>query len=367
MGRPSYGPSHNNSNRDLSEGFLEMLGGVSKVIAYLGGGASILSFGLLMWYAYSFTTGSPTPEATHQALSNILLAKTVLALGLIGFGVGTAYIWWGEPKLPITHAVVAVVVAGAPFYTPMALGTVKNIVPATAMQTAQTAGAVFVMIAAIVLIVDVGIRIKDRSAVGMKADQLKFGKGVKEELDLKVVFMGKCWQLPFCRKFVRERCPIYHSGRTCWKERVGCMCEEEVIRNALEGKTIPKEMLKSAKYIPRNNKLTLAQKAARCRQCVIYNEHQKQKYRLWLVITNVGCVGLSVLLWNPLLAGLNGALSGIDSVVKNVLVNSGDVKIHDMLNGQGMPFVPLLLACILLIGFTYALKLLEFLIFKAKI
>lgn len=366
MSNPSYGPSHNNSNRDLSQGFLEMLGGIARGLAYLGGLASLLSFGLLVWYAVSFASGSPSAAATQQALSNVLLAKTVLALGLIGFGVGTAYIWWGEPKLPITQGIVAVVVAGAPFYMPLVFSLGSNPVPAKALETAQTAGTVFVMIAAVVLVVDVAIRIRDRASVGMKADQLKFGKGVKEELDLKVVFMGKCWQLPYCRKFVRERCPIYHAGRTCWKERVGCMCEEEVIRNAMEGKTIPKEMLRSAKYIPKNNKLTFAQKTARCRQCVIYNEHQKQKYKLWLAITNVGSLALAVLLWSPLLAGLNGALSGVDKVLHNVLV-TGDVKVKDMLSAEGLPFLPMLLACMMLIAFTYTLKLLEYLIFKLKI
>lgn len=367
MHKPTYGPSNNNSNRDLSEGFLEMLGGIAKILAGVGGFVSLLSFGLLVWYAYSFSSGIPSDEATRQALSNILLARTVLALGLIGFGVGTAYIWWGEPQLPISHAVAAILVAGAPFYMPMIVGTVKNVVPATAMQTAQTAGIVFVMIAVVVLIVDVAIRIKDRASVGMKADQLKFGKGVKEEVDHKVVFMGRCWQLPYCRKFVRERCPIYHSGRTCWKEKVGCMCEEEVIRNAMEGKTIPKELLKSAKYIPKNNKLTLAQKNARCRQCVIYNEHQKQKYRLWLALTNLGSLVLAVVLWTPLNVGLTAALSGIDNVIKGVLVSGGDVKLQKMLTDSNMPFVPLLVGCLMLISFTYALKLLEYLIFKVKI
>ena len=345
---------------------MEMLGGIAKVLAYLGGVASLLSFGLLIWYAFSFSSGSPTKEAVSMALSNILLARNVLALGLIGFGVGTAFMWWGEPKLPIVQVVVAALVAGTPFYLPLIVGEVKNVVPAKAMETAQASGVVFVMIAAVILIVDVAVRIKDRSSVGMKADQLKFGKGVREELDLKVVFMGKCWQLPYCRKFVRERCPIYHAGRTCWKERVGCMCEEEVIRNALEGKTIPKDSLRTNKYIPKNNKLTLAQKAARCRQCVIYNEHQKQKYKLWLVITNVGSLALAVLLWNPLLAAFNGALGSIDKVIKGVLV-TGEVNVKGMLEGQGMPFVPMLLACIMLITFTYALKLLEYLIFKVKI
>src|SRR5205823_3893098 len=119
----------------------------------------------------------------------------------------------------------------------------------------------------------------------VKKDTLKYGKGIKEEQNIRNTFMGKCWQLPYCRKFVRERCLIYHSRRTCWKERVGCMCEEEVIRNAMENRTIPKDAVAAAKYIPVNNRITMAQKRERCRQCVIFNEHLKHQYRLFLPVT----------------------------------------------------------------------------------
>ena len=57
------------------------------------------------------------------------------------------------------------------------------------------------------------------------------------------------------------------------------MCEEDVIRGAMEGRVISKDALVAATMIPRNNKLTIAQKKERCKTCVIYNEHQKHKYR----------------------------------------------------------------------------------------
>ncbi|MFX8664601.1 hypothetical protein ABTM59_19190, partial [Acinetobacter baumannii] len=71
------------------------------------------------------------------------------------------------------------------------------------------------------------------------------------------------------------------------------MCEEQVIQDAMAGKIIPKDMVKAAAMIPRNNKLTMAQKMQRCRQCVIFNERQKHKYNAALPVTALTFVALS--------------------------------------------------------------------------
>ncbi|MBI3721069.1 MAG: hypothetical protein HY248_00825 [Fimbriimonas ginsengisoli] len=167
---------------------------------------------------------------------------------------------------------VALIVVLVPQYIPPLVGEPRNEIAINCYKVITTAGTVYAVFAALVLLIDIGIRARDRFVVGVKADQIKFGKGMVEEKDKQNVFMCKCWQLPYCRKFVRERCPIYHARRSCWRERVGCMCEEQVIRNAMEGKTIPKNVLAAAAFIPKNHKLTMAQKRNRCRQCVIYNE-----------------------------------------------------------------------------------------------
>jgi hypothetical protein len=174
--------------------------------------------------------------------------------------------------------------------------------------------------------------------------------------------MGKCWQLPFCRKFVREKCPIYHAKTACWKELVGCMCEESVIRNAMENKPIPKDALLAAKMIPRNNKLTEAQKKERCRNCVIYNEHQRHKYKLYMPSVVLTFLAIYALFHGPLIAAVNGLVSSVNRVVHRVALDT-----------SGKPFqapaffTETLLAVFFIIGLTYAMKTLEYLIFRARV
>jgi hypothetical protein len=212
-----------------------------------------------------------------------------------------------------------------------------------------------------VLVVDIFIRVRERAKTGAKADQLRYGKGIKEEDDRPNVFMGKCWQLPFCRKFVRERCPIYHAKVACWRERVGCMCEEEVIRNAMDNKPVPKDTLMAAKYIPRNNKLTDAQKADRCRQCVIYNEHQKHKYKLALPVVLLAFVGGYVLLRTPMLEATGAVVDQFNRIF-------GMATLRDPSQfAVPMAFQEVLLLSLVIVLLTYALKLLEYLIFKIKV
>jgi hypothetical protein len=211
-------------------------------------------------------------------------------------------------------------------------------------------------------VVQVTIAVRERVKVGTKADHLKFGKGIKEEADRKNVFMGNCWQLPYCRKFVRERCPIFHSKRTCWKERVGCMCEEEVIRNAMENKPIPRDAVLAGNMIPKNHRLTPQQKFERCKTCVIYNEHQRHKYKLMLPVTVLSFVVGYVLLHNPLVATFGFTIERINRVIHNATLSGGGSSFV-----APTAFVECLMFVCALMLLTYALKVLEFVIFKLKI
>jgi flagellar biogenesis protein FliO len=230
-----------------------------------------------------------------------------------------------------------------------------------ALSAIQLGGSVYGLIAIVVTAADVIVRVKSRAKNGVKSEQLKYGRGVKEESDRQNVLLGKCWQLPFCRKFVRERCPIYHAKRTCWKELVGCMCEEAIIRNSMENRPIPKDELLAAQMIPRNNKLTIAQKKERCRSCVIFNEHQRHKYKVYMPAVVLGYVAAYILLRVPLLAATEALLTAINKVVQASTLNRG---------GNFTPphaFVEMLLAVFFVIALSYSMKILEFAIFRAKV
>ncbi|MCC7230943.1 MAG: hypothetical protein IT203_11170 [Fimbriimonadaceae bacterium] len=350
------------SDRGLSEAFHDFLSGAARLLFYLGLLLGLGSVAFCVYTAMAFSGGAVSaPEA--QALSNIELFQKLIISGMLAAGIGAAFLFWGEELL----GGIMLIVAGLLYFSPLILTSAAGVqadnkVVQAALGTIQMGGSILGALGILLLVVDIANRIKDRAQQGAKADQLKYGKGVKEEADRQNVFMGKCWQLPFCRKFVRDKCPIYHAKRTCWKEQVGCMCEESVIRGAMEGKLIPKDEVAAAAYIPTNNKLTFEQKRERCKQCVIFNEHQKHKYRALLPTIVLGFAAFYIIFRNMLLAATGGIVSKMSQIVGTLTfskTNSGEA-----VSG---PFQELLLICLMFILLAYVLKLLEHLIFKLKI
>jgi hypothetical protein len=359
MSKPSnYGP-----NFDIEDAFGGFLDAAAKLCFWAGMGAVVLSVGFLGFYFFHFLNGATGDEIAHASTFIPLMSKLLVA-GSIAGAVGSTYLFWGEETLHAIQLIVAGALWFAPFLLPM-MASGQNVTDTSgkALQAIQQGGTILGIISLGALVIELAIRMRARMIEGAKADSLKYGKGIKEEKNIQNRFMGKCWQLPYCRKFVRERCPIYHSRRTCWKERVGCMCEEEVIRNAMENRPIPKDAVAASRYIPVNNRITMGQKRERCRQCVIFNEHLKHKYKLFLPITISGFALLYVVARNPLLAWTGSLITQLDRLFGQVTLGAGSVK------GQlGMlPFQELLLGCFMIVLLAYVLKVLEYVIFKLKV
>lgn len=355
------------ANTDTSDALMGFLDTAARFMLWASLLALAASLGFLLYTYMVFAGGAAAQGASvAQANANVDMLSKVLFASIFALAVATSFLWWGEETLAPLQLIGALALFFSPMYLPSMLGGGQAPqIESAVLKSVQTAGAIAGIVAIFCAVGDVAGRIKTRARQGSKADQLKYGKGVKEERDVQNVFMGKCWQLPFCRKFVRERCPIYHARRTCWKERVGCMCEEEVIRNAMEGRVIPKDMVAAAKFIPRNAKLTQDQKAERCRQCVIYNEHQKHKYKLALPVV-VGGVGLAYILGRTqLLDGLAVLLDRANRVVASATYQKPGSLAQE---STGFTvFKELLLVCFMLIIIAYLMKLIEYLFFKLKV
>lgn len=360
-------PEKYGSRFNADEALVALLDNGAKFALYGGLLALIVSVGFLV-STYSAFSGTQPPGSPEQAMSNIAMLQKLLLAGGVAAIVGTTYMFWGEETLGIFQLGFSAALWFAPIYLPGMMGGPAGVAPsevaATALQTIQQGGTIMGLLAIAVLVADIATRARQRAKEGSKADQLKYGKGQKEERDIQNVFMGKCWQLPFCRKFVRERCPIYHARRTCWRERVGCMCEEEVIRNAMENKAIPKDMVAAARYIPQNHKIPLEAKKERCRQCVIYNEHQKHKYKALLPVMVLAYIGLYALLRTPLLEGTKQLLSGVDRAFSSLTFQKEGAVAQKMTSGT---FHEVLLVCFLVVALAYSLKALEYAIFKLKV
>jgi hypothetical protein len=359
--QPSYKPTDT-----VGEAFAGFLDAMARFLFWAGIVVTLISTAILFFqFQASVNLSGGFNEA--QAAANTALFGKIMIAGVVSLFVGTTYMFWGEEVLAAIQILGSALFFFGPPFLPGAMGGAQpTLAGQAALGAIQTGGLVFGLFSICSLSVDLYLKAKERIRQGARADQLKFGKGLKEEKEINNVFMGNCWQLPFCRKFVREKCPIFHSKRTCWKEQVGCMCEESVINNAMEGRIIPKDAVAAAKMIPINNKLTSAQKFERCKSCVIYNEHQKQKYKLLLPVTIALFVGAWLLIRANLMYVVDNAIGNLDKMMGKVTFNaSGNVS--ESINQSSIPFQEIALGCVMLIVFAYLLKVLEFLIFKAKL
>ncbi|MBS1724001.1 MAG: hypothetical protein JSS66_13735 [Armatimonadetes bacterium] len=343
---------------------------ICRFVFTVGVAAALIGLAFLIFnYASS---NQAFGEVAKQATANINTFGTLMMAGLVLAGLAVSYLQWGEEVLGPLLLIAWAALFFSPLYLPSMFGNGSSTdVGQFALTTIQRSSIPAGIIGLIVVIADVATRTRLRIREGTKADQLKFGKGLKEEKDIRNVFLGKCWQLPYCRKFVRERCPIYHARRTCWKERVGCMCEESVIRNAMEGRVIPSDAVAAAKYIPQNHKLTADQKAERCRQCVIFNEHQKHKYKLAMPVAIGGMGAVYVLFHEPLNLAVKGGISGIDSMVGKATLRKDEKGTDLTRSGLGgdntINFSEIILIALLIVGLAYVIRFIEYLVFKAKV
>jgi len=341
---------------DISEAFQEFLTGCAKTVMILGAVASAISVGLLVFTCFRVTGDASSASQIADAVRNVEIFQKVLIVGVLGLATGSTYLMWGEELLGAGQLLIAAALYFAPLYLPGMFGT-PNKASQNALGALQVGGTVLGLIGLCVLIADIAVRVTGRVKTGTKTDQLKYGKGIKEEKGKQNILLGKCWQLPFCRTFVRDNCPIYLTKRTCWKELVGCMCEEQVIRNAMEGKTIPKDAVLAANFIPKNHKLSMQQKKERCYSCIIYNEHQRHKYKVGMPAVVVGFITFYAVFHGLLVEAVGAILTKINHVVNGATMGAA---------GNYTPppmFVEVMLAFFMLIALTYVMKLLEFAIF----
>ena len=366
MGRPNPQNFNNNALGDTAASFTD---GLAKLLFYGGALASVIGIGILVFQI--FGSGGADAQAVAQAVQLQEILRQLALWGILAAALGASWLFWGEEVAGPIMLIAGLALALSSAYMPMAIGGDGSELQRNAIQYLSISGYPAILVGVILIIVDIVQRARIRVIEGAKAEQMKYGKGMKEERDVRDVFMGKCWQLPYCRKFVRERCPIYHAKRTCWKERVGCMCEESVIKNAMEGKTISKDMIAASKFIPQNTKLSAAAKAERCRQCVIYNEHQKHKYKLFLPIVFMGVSAVFIGLHSVLADIIQGALAAVDNVYKGATMQPGtelDPAVQaTSVSGGAIPYNLVILVVLALVTMAYAIKVLEFLIWKLKI
>lgn len=351
----------------------EALNWLGSRIFWVSIGTTVALTVWLIYYAMHFATiAQLSPDAAQTAADTIFKLQVGLSISLALFGICFSINFAGDVALPFTLFGLAALY----FFTPELLplsglvpeASVANMIELTRLSMAALsfAGMLLGVGATVYQVVDVSIRVRQRLKYGSREEALGKTEVKEEDDEVRNVFFGKCWQLPFCRKFIRQSCPIYHSRRTCWKERVGCMCEESVILDALQGKVIPRDAIAAARYIPHNTRLNAEQKAERCRNCVIYNEHQRHKYNLLLpaaiALTAIGYI----VLHDGLLNATNRVLRDLDSAVSRFAFTTAETGKELVAPVPGF-LDEVMLILVMLFVLAQLVRAIEFAVFKLKI
>lgn len=134
----------------------------------------------------------------------------------------------------------------------------------------------------------------------------------------------------------------------------------EVVKTSRSAPVIPK--------IPTSN-LPKYVKVERCRNCIIYNEHQRMKYQ---VLAPLVVIGIPALTWWKLgdISGwINTLFTSVDSIMSRLSLASTPKSVNFMesLNSSGQAAQYMILFCVVIIITSMALRFLEYCIFKLKI
>jgi hypothetical protein len=374
-----------------------------------------VALGAYVLYGFMFgevgNWSSLTPDNRARLLNNITGAIFWFNISFSVMMLTICILYYDEETLGYVLIAAGVFCYyGVPFmFSMMSLGTLeewnrtRNLPALAAYNEIMMLGLILAIPGGILTIRDIILRLADGSR--RKREEftaLQYGGSVKEEKEVSPALIGvfaKCWQMSYCREAIRKRCPIFHARTRCWKQRVGCMCEENVIRKAMDSlinkedmdlikkeepvnasvgglppqkteemprREIVRDIAPKDVKIPHNPNLTSAQKKERCRNCVIYNEHQRLKYQFLSPLVIIIIPLVCFIYFEQIQTGLNSLLSGADRIMANLSLGANPASLS-LTSSVSSAAQYIILACLMVIALTWTLRFLEYVVFKLKI
>jgi hypothetical protein len=266
--------------------------------------AVVLSFSYLMWIiirgdlGYQLIGGTQLEviarglEFGRKALLYSLWFLVLLSLarhyrteavGYLAAAAG-ALCWYGMPILIARYA------------PPTAAEELQTVAQAL-LQSFRNSGSVMFIVGVLRVVIGriVLMTYQPRSAQVTRLPGVLYGDGpAAPELVGRRSMMRKCWELHFCRGSVRTTCPRYTEGVACWRKRSGCYCDHDLASNLMssvggnasikmqvaeELETQQRRAQELQRRLSRHQQRSKQASAKLCRECPIYLEHQKFKYR----------------------------------------------------------------------------------------
>lgn len=179
----------------------------------------------------------------------------------------------------------------------------------------------------------------------------------------------QCWDMAFCREYVKNVCPAWDKRKPCWRIKSGCYCDEGTIMRAMTSGAADNPSMRGIVQSLRMEKarrdsMSAKQKRMRCRRCVIYSEHQRQKYRILSPLVFPAVIVAFLIFRDRLTWGSMYVFHSTDRFMSFLMHQHQN---SFSLAGEEHIFVTLAMVWLWLMVVSYSLRALEYLIFDLQV
>lgn len=389
--------------------------GYVMTIAFIAAGLAAIYFFYNLFTGQLAQADSLPPVDRTRITGVISTAGQILLAGLAIGTLAAAFILVVEETTGYFIAIAALAIGfGIQFAYQTLGGNISSQAMRQVFAAFQNASYIPLGIGVILIVRDVITRlISAMSSKQVDQTVLTFGSEAKaERLPMRTGVFAKCWEGPYCRDSIRTHCPIFEARRTCWKELRGCYCEEDiVIQAAQKAQGIPLQMAPDAKYNfsnpptpgtagtttpglasvggvtpavgpvilsigrtgvvtdeenfgKRKVELTFKQKKERCKSCILYNEHMREKYKILMPFVLGGGALICLAISPAMREGVGMVFLGMERLGQQIAMNSGAAP---RFSRPPEPIEWAMVGAFSLMIVSKMLQTLEWVCFKAKI
>jgi hypothetical protein len=262
------------------------------------------------------------------------------------------------------------------FGTPDALARFAHVQNARAAGLALSIVNEFCIVGAICAVPGLVLVIRDcilriwRGISVRRVMESRWGDEKEREKKKKPKLYGNCWDMAYCRDFVKRVCPAFQTKRPCWRIKTGCYCDEHTILMAMASQGEENESYKGILHSlgldgqSKKPKVSAKVKRIRCRRCGIYAEHQRQKYRLLSPMVFPAVIFALYLFHGQLFGYITTALQKTDQFVSFLSYKSVASATYA---SDGHMLTNIVIVWLAIILISYTLRTLEYLIFDLQV
>ena len=257
----------------------------------------------LVYLVLAAFSGDMARSVTDQSVAKYNWVGFALTYAVLGFAVAVTL-----RCLEANSLIVYLGIAGAVFFfgLPLALewGSAQGAVKAAAGGTASTVSAMSILTGRFTFLalslwglgglrgcIFVGDRFMSGSAEDKAPSQQHIifeqaaHRTIGRNVNIRPGPLARCWEQPFCVDFIREVCKPWSVGKTCWRIQSGCMCDVAYLYDALKkDRTFGVRADEETDFLAEEARAIGGGRIERklfCKDCRIYLEHQRRKFRLY--------------------------------------------------------------------------------------